>query len=414
MTRIKSVTVGPKKGWSKVTPKVTSEKKSKKRKMVESSDYEYENVETDVPHIPVSAQRKSAGKKIGANISDVPTDNISFHYPEYAQRWKYVFQRRLALERELGKDIQDIKEVVDLIKHAGLESTVTNLGDCFEKLVKEFLVNIPDDCNDPMSPDYHTVYVRGRKVKFSLAIINKWLGIDTSPCTDGDLNYNKVCKVLTANHIKIWPRKGTISAINLSVKYAVLKRTGAANWVPTTHSSDIAMSMDKVIYCIDTKTKMNIGAYIFDQTVRHGRSDAVKLPIAFPTLLSSIILDQQPDILTIADAPKKRESPLSLHFKLFGSHHVADLVEASAPASTSTAPTTGSGFMSRKEIVAAMQETCKFLDARKFLFERMILALENEEAGNEEVGVAEDDGADNVAEEEEEDDQEEDDIETDA
>jgi hypothetical protein len=35
MTRMKSVVVGPKKGWSKITPKVTSEKKSKKRKMVE-------------------------------------------------------------------------------------------------------------------------------------------------------------------------------------------------------------------------------------------------------------------------------------------------------------------------------------------------------------------------------------------
>jgi hypothetical protein len=171
----------------------------------------------------------------------------------------------LALERELGQDILDIKEAVDLIKHAGLESTVTNLGDYFEKLVKEFLVNIPDDCNDPMSPDYHVVFVRGKKVKFSPTIINRFLGIDTSPCNDADLNFNKVCKVLTANQIKVWPRKGTISAVKLSVKYAILNRIGAANWVPTTHSSNIAISMAKLIYCIGTKTKMDIGAYIFDQ-----------------------------------------------------------------------------------------------------------------------------------------------------
>jgi hypothetical protein len=43
-TRMKSVVVGPKKGWSKVTPKVTTEKKSKKRKDVESSDSEYVDV----------------------------------------------------------------------------------------------------------------------------------------------------------------------------------------------------------------------------------------------------------------------------------------------------------------------------------------------------------------------------------
>jgi hypothetical protein len=65
-SRIKSVAVGPKRGWSKVTPKVTTEKKSKKRKVVESSDSEYEDVEEDVPHIHVSVSRKSAGKKTSA------------------------------------------------------------------------------------------------------------------------------------------------------------------------------------------------------------------------------------------------------------------------------------------------------------------------------------------------------------
>jgi hypothetical protein len=85
--------------------------------------------------------------------------------------------------------------------------------------------------------------------------------------------------------------------------------------------------MAKFIYCIGTKTKMNFGAYIFYQTVRHGRSEAVKLPIAFPTLLCSIILDQQPGILTAADVPKKRESPLSLHYKLFGSNLLQTLLE---------------------------------------------------------------------------------------
>jgi hypothetical protein len=130
--------------------------------------------------------------------------------------------------------------------------------------------------------------------------------------------------------------------------------------------------MAKLIHCIGTKTKINIGAYIFDQTVRHGKSKAVKLPIAFPTLLSSIILDQQPDILTAADVPKKRESPLSLHYKLFGNHHVPDIVGTSDAAATV-------GYMTRKDIIAALRDTCLVLDEKKAQFERMILALENEE-----------------------------------
>jgi hypothetical protein len=176
--------------------------------------------------------------------------------------------------------------------------------------------------------------------------------------------------------------------------------------------------MAKLIYSVGTKTKMNIGAFIFEQTLRHGRSEAVKLPIAFPTLLTGIILDQQPIILSAADVPKKRESPLTLHFKLFESRHVADLVGASASASTTA--TAGTGLMTRKEIVAALKDTCKYLDERKALFERMILALENEEAaeGDDPEGVgleeAQPDEEDEVAEEEEEAGDEEEDMETDA
>jgi hypothetical protein len=89
--------------------------------------------------------------------------------------------------------------------------------------------------------------------------------------------------------------------------------------------------------------------------------------------------------------PKKRESSLTLHFKLFESRHVADLVGASASTSTSAAVTAGTCLMSRKDIVAALKDTCKYLEERKALFERMILALENEEAGagNEDYGGCE-------------------------
>jgi hypothetical protein len=147
--------------------------------------------------------------------------------------------------------------------------------------------------------------------------------------------------------------------------------------------------MAKLIFSIGTQTKMNIGTFIFEQTLRHGRSEAVKLPIAFPTLLTGIILQQQPGILSSADVTKKRESSLTLHFKLFESRHVADLVGASVPTSTPTAAGTGSGLMSRKEIVTALKDTCRYLKERKTLFDRMILTLENDETGvgNKDAGM---------------------------
>jgi len=74
---------------------------------------------------------------------------VSFHYLENVQRWKYIFHRRLALEIVLGKEALECEGVMNLIKEAGFLKTVYNLGGCYEKLVKEFLVNIPEGCDNP-------------------------------------------------------------------------------------------------------------------------------------------------------------------------------------------------------------------------------------------------------------------------
>ncbi|MCI50608.1 envelope-like protein, partial [Trifolium medium] len=47
-----------------------------------------------------------------------------------------------------------------LIEKAGLKKTVLGIGECYERLVKEFLVNIPVDCDNPISKEYLKVYVR--------------------------------------------------------------------------------------------------------------------------------------------------------------------------------------------------------------------------------------------------------------
>ena len=40
-----------------------------------------------------------------------------------------------------------------LIKFVGLMKTVTGFSQCFEGLVKEFVVNVPSNCNDKMSKE---------------------------------------------------------------------------------------------------------------------------------------------------------------------------------------------------------------------------------------------------------------------
>ncbi|XP_050909774.1 uncharacterized protein LOC127123616 [Lathyrus oleraceus] len=132
----KRASVGPTKRWRKVITPVYK-KKSLKRKEVpsESSDSD-RDVEHNVQDIVSTARKQAFGKKIPANIPEVPIDNISFHSIENVEKWKFFYQRRLTLESELGKDAFECKEVMSLIQEAGLMKTVTGFGKCYEMLVK--------------------------------------------------------------------------------------------------------------------------------------------------------------------------------------------------------------------------------------------------------------------------------------
>jgi hypothetical protein len=386
----KGSSVGPKKGWSKVSVTYEKQKKILKRKEAPTSDSDYD-VEEDVPNIISTTKKKVGGKFIPKNVADAPMDNVSFHSVESVQRWKYVFHRRLALERELGKEALECQEIVELIKKAGLMKTVWGIGDCYPKLVKKFLVNIHEDYDNPFSKEYQQVYVRGKRVEFSPAVINKFLERGLDDCTIMEAGDNVVCQTITAKQVKVWPKKGKVPSVMLSVKYAILNRIGAVNWVPTTHSSDIATGLAKFIYIVGTETRYDFGKYIFDQTVKHAKTLAVKMPVAFPSLLCSIIIGQHPGILVSSDVAIKRESPLTLHAKLFEGKHVADFVGTSSKAASVT--------MNRKEMIASLEATCKDLEERKLSLEQVIQALKREEEaevkdGAEEGGEASDDGGD--------------------
>ncbi|KAH1205689.1 hypothetical protein GmHk_16G046337 [Glycine max] len=304
-----------------------------------------------------------------------------------------------------GRDALDCKETMDLIKAAGLLKTVTKLGDCYEGLVREFIVNIPSDISNRKSDDYQRVFVRGKCVRFSPAVINKYLGRPTDGVIDIDVSEHQIAKEITAKRVQHWPKKGKLSAGKLSVKYAILHRIGAANWVPTNHTSTVATGLGKFLYAVGTKSKFNFGNYIFDQTVKHSESFAVKLPIAFPTVLCGIMLSQHPNMLNYTDSVMKRESPLSLHYKLFEGTHVPDIVSTSGKAAAS-------GAVSKDALIAELKDTCKVLEAtikanteKKMELERLIKRLSesgiDDEAAEEDGEAAEEEEEEAAAEEEE-------------
>ena len=91
--------------------------------------------------------------------------------------------------------------------------------------MKEFIVNVSPEVGRPGHEDHYKVYVRGCYVKFSPAEINKFLGRSEAAATDDEVSLNTVAKELTARQVQIWPSKTS----QLSVKYAILHKIGAAN-----------------------------------------------------------------------------------------------------------------------------------------------------------------------------------------
>ncbi|XP_050914900.1 uncharacterized protein LOC127129822 [Lathyrus oleraceus] len=213
----KTVVIGPSKPWSKV--------EIKKRKVRDDSNPE-EDVEEDVPDI--SPAKKTTVRKSPVKVLVVHLDNISFHLEDGAAKWKFVIQRRVVVERELGKDVSDVKEVLDLIQVVGLLKTVAGFSQCYEDLVKEFIVNIPEDISDNSSKEFYKFYVRGRNNE----------GAGELEVTD-----NQVYREITAKQVKVSPFKKHLPAGKLTIKYAILHKIGVANWVPTNHISTIVNTL---------------------------------------------------------------------------------------------------------------------------------------------------------------------------
>ncbi|XP_058752780.1 uncharacterized protein LOC131625958 [Vicia villosa] len=276
----KSVGVGHSKSWSKVVPR-----KRKEREIVESES----NVEVDVHDIP--SRKKPTTSKLAASIHEVHTDNVSFHYASSASRWKYMLQKRLAVESELAPNALENKEIFKIIQEAGLLKTIYKLPKCYERLVKEFVVNLSEECGNSKSVDFRKVFVRGKCVSFSPLVINNFLERTDLAQPELEVTDNKVCQVITAKQVKSWPLKEKLNASKMSIKYAMLHKIRASNWVPTNKKSTISAVLGRFLYIVGTKTKFDYGTYIFDQTMKHAGSFSVKGPVAFPSLMCGIILN---------------------------------------------------------------------------------------------------------------------------
>lgn len=298
------------------------------------------------------------------------------------------------MERELGKDAIECKKIMDLVDEASLKKSVSGFGSCYEKLVKEFIVNIPEDCDNSFSKEFRKKFVRGCSVDFSPEVMNKFLGRNVGIYMELEVTDDQICQEINAQQVRKLPVKGKLLASKPSVKYAMLHRIGAANWVSTNHTSTIAIGLGKFIFVVGTKTSFDFGTYIFEQTMKHAHSFAVKMRIAFPSLICEIILSQNTNILVSSDIACKRESPISLHYKLYQGTHVPDIVITSRN-ETDKSTTKGGILAEMKEISKALEETIKISTIRKSSMDKLLVALsvKNGEMDKDEAVADKNDGA---------------------
>ncbi|KAK2444107.1 hypothetical protein QL285_015160 [Trifolium repens] len=264
--------------------------------------------------------------------------------------------------------------------------TVLGVGKCYERLVREFVVNLTEECAEEGSDDYRKVHMRGRTIDFSSTVINELLERSTESESNKIISMDKIAEEITSGQAKQRPKKGLLPTSKLTVKYAILNRIGTTNWVPTNHSSGITPTLAKLIYLIGTGNKVDFRKYVFEKTMKHVETNAAKLPIAFPSLITELILSQHLSILLPEEYESRRPPPISFNRKLFAEPHVPDIGFKEKEAVETSAPLDKN---SQKKVLAELiqvskelEETIKSSTIRKTCVDHLILQVTKNLAEN--------------------------------
>ncbi|XP_050878638.1 uncharacterized protein LOC127082444 [Lathyrus oleraceus] len=239
--------------------------------------------------VDVKKRKRTTVRKSPMKVVIVHWDNISFHLEDGAAKWKFVIQRRVAVERELGNDDVEVKEVMDLIKNVGLMKIVVGLSQCYEGL---FL---------------------GRSIEGAgeLEAIN-----------------NEVCREITARQMKEWPIKKHIPVGKLTAKYAILHKIGSVNWVSTNHISTISNTLGRFIFAVGTKLKFGYGSHVEDIVMTSAMKESLE------ALIASLERAEGENIEQVKEAEAQTSSERSVTNDQTSGNFVSDADEAASSSSS--------------------------------------------------------------------------------
>lgn len=142
----KEISEKKKKSVAVVEKSVVKKKSSLKRKVAHAVEVVKDDVEDILNNIVISYVKKNTktfrGKKIPTNILVSLMEKVFSISKESMLKWKYVYYKRIALERELSKKALRFEEIVELLEDAQVMKNVTCLSPLCPKLVNEFIFNI--------------------------------------------------------------------------------------------------------------------------------------------------------------------------------------------------------------------------------------------------------------------------------
>ncbi|XP_057445003.1 uncharacterized protein LOC130737264 [Lotus japonicus] len=181
---------------------VASHDSSREKTPSESDDEELIKKLASKKATPSASKNAADKKKKKKNVSGAQTPKT----PKASQvpvlekkkkKEKKEEKRRVAVERELSEEALSYTEIMAVIEQAGLMKVVTGLGKCFIQLVREFIVNIPSDCDNEDSVEYRKVFLRGKGIDFSHEVINTYLSRSPGVVTEEEPDLDRVTNTLT-------------------------------------------------------------------------------------------------------------------------------------------------------------------------------------------------------------------------
>ncbi|KAA0059224.1 flocculation protein FLO11-like [Cucumis melo var. makuwa] len=160
---------------------------------------------------------KAGRRKVPPNVSSLPIDGVSFHSKEGAHKWKYVVKQRITDEANIADQYNFCPAILGLIRNAGLIRTVFEVGPFYPRLMRELIMNLPSDFNDPSADEYQKVHIRGVCFNVSRELLNSYLDI-TLPA-DYEASYptpERLAEELTGGTVPVWPVDGQLPVASLT------------------------------------------------------------------------------------------------------------------------------------------------------------------------------------------------------